>query len=80
MTQSRYVKVKVHAGCKTAKTVRRAQNSFEVWVKAEAERGQANAAMLSVVARELEIEAKTMRIIKGAHSPAKIIEMIRHGD
>jgi len=80
MTRPRYVKIKVHAGCKMSKTVRRAQDSFEVWVKAEAERGQANAAMLSAVARELGVEAKTLRIIKGAHSPAKIIEMIRHGD
>jgi uncharacterized protein YggU (UPF0235/DUF167 family) len=72
----RFIKLKVHAGEKSARVLRRAPDSFEIWVKTEAERGQANAAALAVAAKELGVPAKTLRIIKGAHSPAKIIEVM----
>ena len=69
-----YIKVKVHADEKKDIIVQKAPDAFEVWVKAPAERGEANRAVTALVARELGIEAKKLRLIKGATSPAKIFE------
>jgi uncharacterized protein YggU (UPF0235/DUF167 family) len=52
---------------------RRAETAFEVWVRAPAERGLANAEALGLLARELGVPAGRLRIVKGATSPAKII-------
>ena len=71
-----YVKLKVHAGSKAAKIERRGPDALEIWVKAPAERGLANAAALCAAAKVLGVEAKKLRIIKGAHSPAKIAEIL----
>lgn len=69
-----YIKVKVHADEKRDVVVRKGPDAFEIWVKAPAERGEANRAVAVLVARELGIEAKRLRLIKGATSPAKIFE------
>ncbi|MFA5162414.1 MAG: DUF167 family protein [Elusimicrobiales bacterium] len=72
----RYIRLKVHAGAKTARLERRGPDALEAWVKSPAERGLANAEALNAAARELGIEAKRLRIIKGAHSPAKILGLL----
>lgn len=54
--------------------MQKAPDAFEIWVKAPAERGEANRAVAALVARELGLEAKKLRLIKGATSPAKIFE------
>ena len=67
-----YLKVKVHAGEKKEKLVQKSEDTFEIWVKAPAERGQANAAVRAVLAVHLGLAENKLSLIKGATSPAKI--------
>lgn len=69
------IKLKVHADSRKNEVVRRAADSFEVWVKAEPREGAANRAALDLLARELGVAAARLRLIKGATSPAKIVEV-----
>ncbi len=67
------VRVKVHAGAKENRLEDRGPAAFEVWVRAEAERGLANAAVLALLGRRLGVLPKRLRIVKGAASPSKIV-------
>lgn len=69
-----YIKVRVHSDEKKDIIVQKNADTFEVWVKAKAERGQANKAVTLLLAQSLNIEAKRLKLIKGATSPAKIFE------
>lgn len=69
-------KVKVHAGSREDRLVVRGADSFEVWVRAAPERGQANAAVLALLSRHLGVAAKRLRIVKGATSPSKIVTLL----
>ncbi len=68
----KYLKVKVHADEKKEKFLEKSSDTFEIWVKAPAERGQANAAVRSVLAAYLGVPENKVSLIKGATSPAKI--------
>ncbi|MDD5655960.1 MAG: DUF167 family protein [Elusimicrobia bacterium] len=72
----RLIRLKVHAGSKQTRLEQKAPAAYEVWVRAEAERGLANAAALSLLARQLGVEAKRLRLIKGATSPSKIVQIL----
>ena len=67
-----YLKVKVHADEKKDKLVRKSIDTFEIWVKAPAERGQANAAVRALLAAHLNLPENKLSLVKGATSPAKI--------
>lgn len=67
-----YLKVKVHADEKKEKLMQKSADTFEIWVKAPAERGQANAAVRAVLATYLNLPENKLSLIKGATSPAKI--------
>ncbi len=67
-----YIKVKVHAGEKKEKLLQKSADTFEIWVKAPAERGLANAAVRTVLAAHLGVAENKLSLIKGATSPAKI--------
>ena len=71
-----FIKLKVHPGSKKAAINRRAEDSYEIWVKEEAERGMANAAAIRSLAKELGIEEKKIMLVKGAQSPAKIVRIM----
>ena len=71
-----FIKLKVHPGSKADRVVRKAPDSFELWVKAPAERGLANAAAIRLLAAEINAEPKRILLIKGAQSPAKIVKVI----
>jgi uncharacterized protein YggU (UPF0235/DUF167 family) len=49
---------------------------FEIWVRAEAEQGRANTAILALLAGKLGTDAKRLRIVKGATSPGKIVAVM----
>lgn len=70
------MRLKVHPGAREDRLETRAPGAYEVWVRAEAERGLANAAALSLLARELGCPAKALRVVKGATSPFKIVERL----
>jgi len=71
-----YIKVKVHAGEEKNLVKTKAPDAFEIWVKAPAERGLANEAVRVLLGEQLGVEAKKLRLIKGATSPAKIFEVL----
>ena len=71
-----FYKLKVHPGSKTDKIVRKKPDTFEIWIKAPAERGLANAAAISLLAAEIKTNPKRILLIKGAQSPAKIVKVI----
>lgn len=71
-----FYKLKVHPASKREKIVRKGPDAFELWVKAPAERGLANAAAIALLAAEIQAEPKRILLIKGAQSPAKIVKVI----
>lgn len=72
-----FIKLKVHAGSRRDAIRRKAEDAYEAWVTAPAERGRANAAALRALAKALGVEAGRLHIVKGATSPAKIVKV--HG-
>jgi uncharacterized protein YggU (UPF0235/DUF167 family) len=70
------LRVKVHPDSRENRLQDKGPAAYEVWVKAAAERGQANASVLSLLAARLGIEAKRLRIIKGATAPSKIVAVL----
>lgn len=69
------LKVKCRPGAREDKVIRRSPDSFEVWVRAPAERGLANAAVLALLARALGLPAARLRLVKGGRSPSKIVSV-----
>ena len=69
-------RVKVHPDSNKDRIEKRGADAYEAWVRAEPEQGKANAAVLALLARELGVEAKRLRIIKGATSPSKIVSLL----
>lgn len=70
-----YIKVKVNAESKKDVVVKKADDAFEIWTKAKASRGLANEAVRRQLAQYLGVEAKKLRLIKGAQSPSKIFQI-----
>ena len=68
----RYLKVKVHAGEKKNKLVQKTPDTFEIWVKAPAQEGRANAAVCTLLAQYLSVAENKLSLVKGATSPSKI--------
>jgi uncharacterized protein YggU (UPF0235/DUF167 family) len=68
--------LKVHADARADRLEPRRAGGYEVWVRAPAERGLANAAALALLAREIGCPAKALRLVKGAASPSKIVERL----
>ena len=68
-----HLRLKVHAEAKAEKLVDKGSDRFEIWVRAPAEAGRANKAVLSLLAAHLGIPSGRLWIIKGAHQPTKII-------
>lgn len=71
-SMEKYIKVKVHADEKKNKIVQKAEDSFEIWVKAPAEQGRANEAVRAILAEYVGVPENKLSLIKGATSPAKI--------
>ena len=70
------LRVKVHPDSRENRIAEKGPTAYEAWVKAEAEQGKANAAVLALLAGRLGVEAKRLRIIKGATSPSKIVQVL----
>lgn len=72
----RLIKVKVRPDSSEDRLDERSPDVFEAWVRAPAEAGRANAAVLALLARHIGIEAKRLRIMKGSASPSKIVQVL----
>jgi uncharacterized protein YggU (UPF0235/DUF167 family) len=70
-----YIKVKVITGAKQEKIEKKAENSFNIWVKEKAERNRANNRVCEIIASIFSVSSKTVRIINGHHSPSKLISI-----
>ncbi|MBI3299427.1 MAG: DUF167 domain-containing protein [Elusimicrobia bacterium] len=69
------IKLRVHPEAKKDAVTRRAADHYDVWTRSPAERGLANAAVLALMGKELGLPAGRIRMVKGARSPSKIIEV-----
>ena len=67
------IKVKVMTGARAESVVRKSDDSYAVSVKEKAERNLANRRVLDIF-RGL-YPKKSIRLIKGHHSPVKILEV-----
>ena len=70
------IKVKVFPGEKEEAIIKKADDSFEVRVKEDAERGEANKRVKEVLALYLRVTAGKIRLVKGGRSRNKIFEII----
>lgn len=71
--QRTHLKLKVHAAAQENRLKPMGPDRFEIWVKEPAEGARANRAVLEILSRHLAVPAGKLWIIKGAHSPAKIV-------
>jgi uncharacterized protein YggU (UPF0235/DUF167 family) len=67
------IRLKVHPGERRDRLEKRGEGVYELWLRAPAERGLANAAALALLARELGCPPKSLRLIKGSRAPSKIV-------
>ena len=72
------IKLKVHAKSKKPALEKKTSDSYEVWLKAPAENGLANAAALRALSAALGEDVKRLRIIKGAKSPNKLVNVFEN--
>ena len=68
-----YIKVKVTPNSKKEIFKKIDDDTYHVFVKEKAERNLANLRMCNLLASELDIERKDIKIITGHHSPNKIL-------
>lgn len=69
----RYIKVKVHPDSKENKIVQKKEDTFELWTKSPAENNSANISVVRMIADKLSISPEKISIVKGYHSPSKIL-------
>lgn len=72
----RLIQVKVHPGSRQSRLELKREDRFEIWVRADAERGSANAEAIHLLSLRLNLPAKRLKIIKGASAPNKIIALL----
>jgi uncharacterized protein YggU (UPF0235/DUF167 family) len=70
------MRVKAHPDSRCDRLEEKGPAAYEAWVRAPAEQGRANVAVLALLARHLKVEAKRLRIVKGATSPSKIVALL----
>ncbi len=69
------IRVRVKPGASTDEVTRLADGSFVVRVKARAREGEANEAVVKVVARHFRIPRTSIRIVSGHKSSSKLLEL-----
>ncbi|MBI5629983.1 MAG: DUF167 domain-containing protein [Elusimicrobia bacterium] len=72
----RWIRVKAHPGSREDSIEAKGQDSYEVRVRAKAQAGKANEAVLSRLSRHLGLERKRLRLVKGGSSPNKIVAVL----
>ncbi|HUT86340.1 MAG TPA: DUF167 domain-containing protein [Elusimicrobiales bacterium] len=76
MTKLEFIKLKVFANSKKNCIIQISRDTFKVYVKQKAVGGAANKKALELLADALQIEAKKLKIIKGAQRPNKIVKIL----
>ena len=75
-THPMLIKLRVHPESKKNKIIQKDNDCFEAWVRAPAEHGLANKAVLQLLGRQLKMAPGKLRMVKGAHSRSKIIQAL----
>jgi len=70
-----YIKLKVKAGAKMEKFIKKSEDHFDVSVREPAERGLANKRVVELVREYFKVYNGDVRIVSGHHSPGKIISI-----
>ncbi len=70
-----HLKIKVHPGSKEEKVIKKAEDSFEIYVREKPERGLANKAFIEALSLYLKVPPRKIRLIKEARSKNKIFEV-----
>jgi uncharacterized protein len=71
-----YLKVKAHPNSKKNSVVKRAEDSFEVFVRAKPVEGKANDAILELLSEYLKISRSKLRLVRGAMAHNKLVERL----
>lgn len=72
-----YVKVRATTDARRESLRVLAPDTLAIAVKEPAERNAANARIIALVAAHYSVSPKQVRIIKGHHSPAKVLAIIQ---
>jgi len=70
-----YIKVKVFPDSKKNEVIKKSEDTYIVYTKTEAERGQANESVQKLLSEFLHIPLHKIHIVKGTKSPSKIFEI-----
>lgn len=70
------IKIKARPGSSREEIQKNDENSYEVHIKAKAEKGKANLALIKILAKHFDIPTSRIKIKKGASSHNKIIEIL----
>jgi len=69
-------RIKAHPASRENRSEIRGPQAYEIWVRAKPENGKANAAILDLLAHQLGVPVKRLRIVKGATSASKIVALL----
>lgn len=69
------IKVKAFPLSKEDKVVKKKEDSFDVFVEAEAERNMANKRIIELLAEYFELPQTKIKMIKGFKEPSKIFDI-----
>lgn len=69
------LKLKVHPSSRKSAVLKKGDDAYEIWVRAEADRGMANREAIAILAAELGLDVKRFHIVKGATSRSKIVKI-----
>ncbi len=69
-----WIRIKVHPGAKKNALIGLGTDSFEAWVRAKPIAGQANQAVLQLLAHALHVPPGCIRLVKGGGSRQKLFK------
>ena len=70
-----YIKVRVIADAKKEELILEKKDHFKISVREKAERNMANKRVCELVAGQLRVPVKSVRIINGHHTPHKLLSV-----
>ena len=68
-----YIHIKVTAGAKKETWKKKSEDHFEISVKEKAQRNEANARVLELVAEHFKVSKNKVRIVNGHRHPSKLL-------
>jgi uncharacterized protein YggU (UPF0235/DUF167 family) len=71
-----FLKVKAFPNSKKEEIIRKAEDEFEIKVKAKAEKGEANKKVKEILASYLSISQERLILVRGAKQRNKIFKII----